>query len=214
MALPAARTPPPGVSVRQAGDAETMTELFEGFSSAMSSGLLMVYGVLVVLFASFLQPITILLSLPLSIGGAMLGLFAAGQPISMPVAIGILMLMGIVTKNAIMLVDFGLEGIAQGMAPRDAIVDAGRKRARPIVMTTLAMVAGMIPSALAIGAGGEARAPIAIAVIGGLIVSTVLSLVFVPAFFVLMNDLGRGIGRVFGTAARRGGKGPEPARVS
>jgi multidrug efflux pump subunit AcrB len=214
MALPAARTPPPGVSVRQAGDAETMTELFEGFSTAMSSGLLMVYGVLVVLFASFLQPITILLSLPLSIGGAMLGLFAAGQPISMPVAIGILMLMGIVTKNAIMLVDFGLEGIAQGMAPRDAIVDAGRKRARPIIMTTLAMVAGMIPSALAIGAGGEARAPIAIAVIGGLIVSTVLSLVFVPAFFVLMNDVGRGIGRVFGAAGRQGAEGPQPARVS
>jgi len=123
----------------------------------------------------------------------------------MPVAIGILMLMGIVTKNAIMLVDFGLEGVAQGMSPSEAIVDAGRKRARPIVMTTFAMVAGMIPSAVAIGAGGEARAPIAIAVIGGLIVSTVLSLVFVPAFFVLMDDLGRGLQRLFGRTARQRG---------
>jgi len=191
MALPSVRNPPPGVTVREVGDAETMAELFDGFAVAMQAGLLMVYGVLVLLFVSFLQPITILFSLPLSIGGAVLGLLAAGQPISMPVAIGILMLLGIVTKNAIMLVDFGLDAMARGLPREEAIVDAGRKRARPIVMTTVAMVAGMVPSALAFGVGGEARAPIAIAVIGGLLVSTVLSLVFVPAFFVLMDDLGR-----------------------
>lgn len=201
LALPAARNPKPGVTVREAGDAETMTELFAGFSVAMQAGLLMVYGVLVLLFNSFLQPITILFSLPLSIGGAVLGLWAAGQPISMPVAIGILMLLGIVTKNAIMLVDFGLEAMAQGLPRDEAIVDAGRKRARPIVMTTVAMVAGMVPSALAIGAGGEARAPIAIAVIGGLLLSTLLSLLFVPAFFVLMEDMA-GIGRRFGLGPR------------
>ncbi len=201
LALPAARDLPPGVSVREAGDAETMTELFAGFQFAMGAGLLLVYGVLVLLFASFLQPITILFSLPLSIGGAMLGLLAAGEPISMPVSIGILMLLGIVTKNAILLVDFGLEAKAAGLPPAEAIVDAGRKRARPIVMTTVAMVAGMVPSALAFGAGGEARAPIAIAVIGGLVVSTLLSLVFVPAVFMIMDDLGRWLDR-FGRPAR------------
>jgi multidrug efflux pump subunit AcrB len=168
-----------------------MTELFNGFSIAMQAGLLLVYGVLVLLFASFLQPLTILFSLPLSIGGAMLGLLAVHQPISMPVSIGILMLLGIVTKNAILLVDFGLEAQSHGMSPEEAIVDAGRMRARPIIMTTVAMVAGMVPSALAIGAGGEARAPIAIAVIGGLVVSTILSLVFVPAVFVLVEDFSR-----------------------
>ena len=119
------------------------------------------------------------------------------KPISLPVVIGILMLMGIVTKNAIMLVDFAIEQIAAGMPRKEAIVDAGRKRARPIVMTTLAMVAGMLPSAYALGDGGEFRSPMAIAVIGGLLVSTVLSLVFVPSFFILMDYVGKGLRRVF-----------------
>jgi len=119
------------------------------------------------------------------------------------------MLLGIVTKNAIMLVDFGLEAMARGMPREEAIVDAGRKRARPVVMTTVAMVAGMVPSALAIGAGGEARAPIAIAVMGGLIVSTVLSLVFVPAFFVVMDDVAR-LGRRFGPREKALDQEPEP----
>jgi multidrug efflux pump subunit AcrB len=108
------------------------------------------------------------------------------------------MLMGIVTKNAIMLVDFAVEEVAKGIPRFDAVIDAGRKRARPIVMTTLAMVAGMIPSAMAIGDGGEFRAPMAIAVIGGLLVSTVLSLVFVPSFFTVMDDVGKLIWYVFG----------------
>jgi multidrug efflux pump subunit AcrB len=202
LALPVARTPPAGVTVREAGDAEVMTELFNGFSIAMQAGLLLVYSVLVLLFASFLQPLTILFSLPLSIGGAMLGLLAVHQPISMPVSIGILMLLGIVTKNAILLVDFGLEAQSHGMSSEEAIVDAGRMRARPIIMTTVAMVAGMVPSALAIGAGGEARAPIAIAVIGGLVVSTILSLVFVPAVFVLVEDFSRFLRRFFSRPAR------------
>jgi multidrug efflux pump subunit AcrB len=105
--------------------------------------------------------------------------------------IGILMLMGIVTKNAIMLVEFAIESIRAGMTREDAIIDAGMKRARPIVMTTIAMAAGMIPSALAFGAGGEFRSPMALAVIGGLIFSTVLSLIFVPAMFLMMDDVGR-----------------------
>jgi len=112
--------------------------------------------------------------------------------------IGVLMLMGIVTKNAIMLVDFAIERRAEGMSRSDAIIDAGRKRARPIVMTTIAMVAGMIPSALGLGDGGEFRSPMAIGVIGGLIVSTVLSLVFVPSFYTVMDDASRVVGRLFG----------------
>ncbi len=116
----------------------------------------------------------------------------------MPVYIGLLMLMGIVTKNAIMLVDFGVEKMKEGVERNAAIIDAGRKRARPIVMTTLAMAAGMLPSAMAFGDGGEFRSPMAIAVIGGLLVSTVLSLVFVPAFFTVMDDLGILMSRMFG----------------
>ena len=189
LALPAATNLPEGVTIKQTGDAEVMGEVFEGFALAMGAGLMMVFGVLVLLFGNFLQPLTILFSLPLSIGGAILGLLIFHMPISMPVVIGILMLMGVVTKNAIMLVDFAVEEMARGVDRVTAIVDAGRKRARPIVMTTIAMAAGMVPSALAIGIGGEFRAPMAVAVIGGLIVSTVLSLVFVPAIFLLVDDL-------------------------
>jgi multidrug efflux pump subunit AcrB len=145
------------------------------------------------LFGTFLQPITILFSLPLSIGGAIFLLLATGtKQLTIPVWIGIMMLMGIVTKNAIMLVDFAVESIHAGMSRAEAVVDAGKKRARPIVMTTIAMAAGMTPSALALEAGGEFRSPMAIAVIGGLIFSTVLSLVFVPAMFMLMDDIARG----------------------
>ena len=197
LALPAAQNLPDGVKVKQFGDAEIMAEVFEGFAKAMGAGLMMVYAVLVLLFASFLQPITILFSLPLSIGGAIVALALTGNPISLPVVIGILMLMGIVTKNAIMLVDFAVEQIKHGMDRNEAIIDAGRKRARPIVMTTIAMVGGMVPSALALDAGGEFRSPMAIAVIGGLISSTVLSLLFVPAVYVLVDDFGRGTWALF-----------------
>ncbi|NEU11405.1 efflux RND transporter permease subunit [Methylobacterium sp. BTF04] len=195
--LPAAKNLPPGVTIRQTGDAEVMGEVFEGFALAMGAGLMMVFGVLVLLFGNFLQPLTILFSLPLSIGGAILGLLIFNKPISMPVVIGILMLMGVVTKNAIMLVDFAIEEMAAGVDRATAIIDAGRKRARPIVMTTIAMAAGMVPSAMALGIGGEFRAPMAIAVIGGLIVSTGLSLIFVPAIFVLVDDLSRLFVRLF-----------------
>ena len=197
-ALPTAKNLPPGVTLQQTGDAEVMGEVFASFGKAMGAGIMMVLGVLILLFANFLQPFTILLSLPLSIGGAILALVLTQKAISLPVVIGFLMLMGIVTKNAIMLVDFAIEEMARGVDRVTAIVDAGRKRARPIVMTTIAMAAGMVPSAMAFGAGGEFRAPMAIAVIGGLLVSTLLSLVFVPAFFVLMDDLSRFFAWAFG----------------
>ncbi len=198
LALPAAKQLPAGVELKQFGDAEIMGEVFESFAKAMGAGIMMVYAVLVLLFGSFLQPITILFSLPLSVGGAIVALAITGQPVSLPVVIGILMLMGIVTKNAIMLVDFAIEEMHRGVPRTEAIVDAGRKRARPIIMTTIAMIGGMLPSAIGSGAGGEFRAPMAIAVIGGLASSTLLSLVFVPAVFAVMDDIGKGVWRVFG----------------
>ena len=197
-ALPEALHLPPGVHLQNGGDAEIMDEVFSGFAMAMGVGLMIVLGLLVLLFRSLFQPLTVLLSLPLCLGGVILALLLTGQPISLPVAIGILMLMGIVTKNAIMLVDFARERQAQGVSRQEAIIDAGRKRARPIVMTTLAMVAGMVPSALSLGDGGEFRAPMATGVIGGLIVSTVLSLVFVPSLYTVMDGLSRRLGRLFG----------------
>ena len=193
--LPVMKGVPKGITVSQSGDAESLNELANGFRTAMIGGLMMVYAVLVLLFGSFLQPITILFSLPLSIGGAIIALLLTGQQLTTPVWIGVLMLMGIVTKNAIMLVDFAMESMHAGIERDLAIVDAGQKRARPIIMTTIAMIAGMMPAALAYGAGGEFRAPMAIAVIGGLTVSTLLSLVFVPAFMAMMDDVGRFIWR-------------------
>jgi len=193
--LPVMKSLPKGVKVSPSGDAESLNELSEGFATAITAGLMMVYAVLVLLFGTFLQPITILFSLPLSIGGAIAALLLTGKQLTTPVWIGILMLMGIVTKNAIMLVEFAVEAIREGKRRDEAIIDAGMKRARPIVMTTIAMAAGMMPSALAFGAGGEFRSPMALAVIGGLVFSTVLSLVFVPAMFMMMDDLGAFIWR-------------------
>lgn len=189
---------PASVSLQPSGDAEVQDEVANGFITAMGTGILIVLGLLVVLFGSVFQPVTILLSLPLSFGGVALSLLVTENSISMPVYIGLLMLMGIVTKNAIMLVDFAIEEVAHGIERGVAIVDAGRKRARPIIMTTLAMAAGMLPSAFALGDGGEFRAPMAIAVIGGLLVSTLLSLIFVPSFFTVMDDFGWLMQRIFG----------------
>ena len=189
---------PDGVWIAATGDAEIQGEVVQGFITAMTTGLMLVLVVLILLFGSVFQPITILLSLPLSFGGVVIALLATGKPVSMPVYIGLLMLMGIVTKNAIMLVDFAVEETARGADRKTALLEAGRKRARPIVMTTIAMAAGMAPSAWGVGDGGEFRAPMAIAVIGGLIVSTVLSLVFVPSFYAVMDDLSKGVNWLFG----------------
>jgi hydrophobe/amphiphile efflux-1 (HAE1) family protein len=188
--LPVMKSLPKGVKVAPSGDAEALKDLASGFVTAMTLGLMIVYAVLVLLFGTFTQPITILFSLPLSIGGAIAALLLTGNQLTVPVYIGMLMLMGIVTKNAIMLVEFAVESIREGKPRAEAIIDAGMKRARPIVMTTIAMAAGMTPSALAEGAGGEFRSPMALAVIGGLVFSTVLSLVFVPAMFMMMDDVG------------------------
>jgi multidrug efflux pump subunit AcrB len=197
MALPIMKNLPEGVGLLVTGDAEIEAEVFGGFAKAMGLGLVIVFGVLVLLFGSFFHPVTIMLSLPLSIGGVILALLITNNPISMPVVIGILMLLGIVTKNAIMLVDFAVEAEHRGVPRDEAIIDAGRKRARPIIMTTIAMAAGMLPPAFGVGDGGEFRAPMAIGVIGGLLVSTVLSLVFVPSFYSVVDSVSRFTRRMF-----------------
>ncbi|WP_417417803.1 efflux RND transporter permease subunit [Hoeflea sp.] len=188
---------PAGVQVLEAGDAEVQAEMQESFLNAMLMGLMLVLTVLILLFKDVIQPFTILFSLPLAIGGVAAGLILTNNAMSMPVLIGILMLMGIVTKNAILLVDFAVELIRTGRERVGAMIEAGQKRARPIVMTSIAMSAGMLPSALGVGEGGSFRAPMAIAVIGGIIVSTVLSLVVVPSFFLIMDDLSRLLSRIF-----------------
>ncbi len=196
--LPEAKALPKSVRLVASGDSEASNEVRGGFLQAMGLGLVMVLGVLVLLFGSVFPPITILLSLPLCFGGVVVALLVTQNPVSMPVFIGVLMLMGVVTKNAIMLVEFAVEERAKGIERFEAIIDAGRKRARPIVMTTIAMAAGMLPSAYGLGDGGEFRAPMAIAVIGGLLVSTILSLVFVPSFYIVMDDLGRIVSKQLG----------------
>lgn len=197
-ALPTLKHLPQGVHLVETGDTELMKELYTNFSIAMVTGILMVFAVLVLLFARVLQPITILSSLPLSIGGAVLALALTNHAVSLGVMIGFLMLMGIVAKNSILLVDFAIEEMRAGKDRLTAIVEAGHKRARPIVMTTVAMVAGMMPVALGFGGDEAFRGPMAIAVIGGLITSTGLTLVIVPSAFALIDDIERWAGPKFG----------------
>jgi multidrug efflux pump subunit AcrB len=187
--LPALKNLPQGVHLVETGDSEFMTELFNNFLIAMLTGVLMVLAVLVLLFVRVFQPITILSALPLSLGGAVLALVLTGTPFSLPVVIGLLMLMGIVAKNSILLVDFAIEEMRAGKPRLEAILEAGHKRARPIVMTTVAMVAGMLPVAIGWGGDSDFRGPMAIAVIGGLITSTMLTLVIVPAVFTVFDDI-------------------------
>jgi multidrug efflux pump subunit AcrB len=197
-ALPTLKHLPQGVHLVETGDTELMKELYTNFSIAMTTGILMVFAVLVLLFARVLQPITILSSLPLSIGGAVLALALTAHAVSLGVMIGFLMLMGIVAKNSILLVDFAIEEMRAGKDRLTAVLEAGHKRARPIVMTTVAMVAGMMPVALGFGGDEAFRGPMAIAVIGGLITSTGLTLVIVPAAFTLIDDIERWLGPKFG----------------
>jgi len=200
---------PPSVHLAESGDAKIQAEMQQSFGNAMLLGLMLVLVVLILLFKDVIQPFTILFSLPLAIGGVAVALIITQNALSMPVLIGILMLMGIVTKNAILLVDFAIEMRRHGMERVHAMVEAGRKRARPIIMTSIAMSAGMLPSALGVGEGGSFRAPMAIAVIGGIIVSTVLSLVVVPAFFLIMDDLSTLLGRIFGRFVGKKEEDPE-----
>jgi HAE1 family hydrophobic/amphiphilic exporter-1 len=189
-ALPAMRNLPKGVFEVPTGDVENLGELLTGFIFAFAAGVLLMYFVLVLLFKNFGYPITILTALPLSFGGAFGLLLLLGKPFSVPVLIGILMLMGIAAKNSILLVEYAIVSRSERGATRtEALLDAAHKRARPIIMTTLAMGAGMLPIAAGIGADTEFRAPMAIAVIGGLMTSTLLSLIFVPVVFTVVDDI-------------------------
>ncbi len=189
LTLPSLRELPPGVSRTSVGDAEAMADLFNGFGLAMAAGVLCIYAVLVLLFKQFVQPVTILAALVLSVPGAFLALFATHTALSMPSLIGMIMLMGIATKNSILLVDYVILARREhGLSRWDALLDGCGKRARPIVMTTLAMGAGMLPIALGIGVDPSFRSPMAIVVIGGLITSTFLSLLVIPVIFTVVDD--------------------------
>lgn len=197
--LPSIRNLPPGVAQRNIGDAEVMGELFASFGLAMLTGVLCIFVVLVLLFKDFLQPVTILAALPLSLGGAFVGLLIAGKSFSMPSLIGLIMLMGIATKNSILLVEYAIVARNEkGMSRLDAVIDACHKRAQPIIMTTIAMAAGMLPIAIGTGdADTSFRSPMAIAVIGGLMTSTFLSLLVIPVVYTLMDDFEHGLKRLF-----------------
>ncbi|WP_234266490.1 efflux RND transporter permease subunit [Hydrogenophaga sp. NFH-34] len=198
--LPSMRNLPAGVSVLEIGDAEVQGELFASFGLAMLTGVLCIYIVLVLLFKAFLMPVTILPALLMSFGGAFVALLVTNKSFSMPSLIGLVMLMGVASKNSILLVEYAIEARRQRGLPRlEAILDACHKRARPIIMTSIAMIAGMLPVALGSGAADASfRSPMAIAVIGGLITSTLLSLLVVPAVFTMMDDLGKFAARLFG----------------
>lgn len=187
--LPSLQTLPKGVSKAATGDAEMLLEMFTNFAKSLGLGILLVYAVLVLLFRTPFQPVTIMMALPLSIGGAMLGLLAFNQALGLSAVIGILMLMGIVGKNSILLVDYVVEIRESGHTRLEALLEAGQNRSRPIVMTTIAMVAGMLPTALGFGESVEFRQPMAVTVIGGLLLSTLLSLVFVPVVYTYIDDL-------------------------
>lgn len=190
--LPTMKNLPPSVTRTNIGDAEVMQELFSSFGLAMLTGVLCIYVVLVLLFKDFLQPITILVALPLSLGGAFVLLLLAKSSFSMPSLIGLIMLMGIASKNSILLVDYAIIARNEkGYSRFNALLDACHKRARPIIMTTLAMGAGMLPIALGIGTDPSFRSPMAISVIGGLITSTFLSLLVIPVVYTFIDDINR-----------------------
>jgi multidrug efflux pump subunit AcrB len=193
LALPSLKNLPAGILQTTVGDAEAMGELFQSFGLAMLTGVLCIYIVLVLLFRDFVQPLTILAALVLSVPGAFLALFISQTALSMPSMIGLIMLMGIATKNSILLIDYvilarrGIDG-QPGLDRWHALLDACRKRARPIIMTTIAMGAGMLPIAIGLGTDPSFRAPMAIVVIGGLITSTFLSLLVIPVVFTFVDD--------------------------
>jgi HAE1 family hydrophobic/amphiphilic exporter-1 len=189
--LPIMKHLPPGVAQATNGQTQQFVELFGQMGIAILTGISMIFAVLVLLFRSFFKPVIILSALPLAIGGAFLGLLFMGMSISIPSLIGLLMLMGLAAKNSILLVEYAIEREREGMSQREAIMEACRERARPIIMTSMAMAAGMLPTAMALGKGSEFRQPMAVAVIGGLITSTVLSLVMVPVVYEIVDDFER-----------------------
>ncbi|MBD2579836.1 efflux RND transporter permease subunit [Oscillatoria sp. FACHB-1406] len=197
-ALPAMKSLPADVSEESAGDAKIMRDVFTRFGTALGFAIISIYAILVLLYNNFLYPLAILSALPLSVGGALLGLMVAQKELALFALIGIVLLMGLVTKNAILLVDFALAAEQEGMPQFKAVVQAGVSRLRPILMTSLSTVAGMVPIALEIGADGEVRSPMAIAVIGGFSTSTLLTLIVVPVLFTYIDNFVHWLGRKLG----------------
>ncbi|MGO7974311.1 efflux RND transporter permease subunit [Rhizobium ruizarguesonis] len=196
-ALPALQHLPSGVTLVEQGELQRSSELFQSFGLAMAIGVFCIYAILVLLFHDFLQPFTLLMALPLSLGGALVPLVVTGTSFSMSAVIGLLMLMGVVTKNSILLIEYAIMSRRQGMSRFDALVDACHKRARPIIMTTIAMACGMLPVALSLTGGDSSfRQPMAIVVIGGVMMSTLLSLVVIPVIFTFVDDLNEALKRL------------------
>ncbi|TBG94137.1 efflux RND transporter permease subunit [Rhizobium leguminosarum] len=196
-ALPALQHLPSGVTLVEQGELQRSSELFQSFGLAMAIGVFCIYAILVLLFHDFLQPFTLLMALPLSLGGALVPLVVTGTSFSMSAVIGLLMLMGVVTKNSILLIEYAIMSRRQGMPRFDALVDACHKRARPIIMTTIAMACGMLPVALSLTGGDSSfRQPMAIVVIGGVMISTLLSLVVIPVIFTFVDDLNEALKRL------------------
>jgi HAE1 family hydrophobic/amphiphilic exporter-1 len=196
--LPIINHLPPGVIYEQNfSNQQAQNQLFSGFVIAILAGIGLVYGVMVLLFGSFFKPITILSALPLSIAGAMIALLLWNSELSIPSMIGLFMLMGIAAKNSILLVEYAIERERDGASQHDALMEACRERARPIVMTSLAMMAGMLPTAMGVGEGSEFRQPMAVAVIGGLITSTALSLILVPVVYAFVDDFEAWLAPIF-----------------
>lgn len=187
-ALPIMKNLPPEVTEEPFGDARIMRDIFARFLGALSLAIISIYGILVLLYNNFLYPLAILTSLPLSIGGTLIALLITQKELGLYALIGIVLLMGLVTKNAILLVDFALSGLQEGKPQFKAVIDSGVSRLRPIIMTSVSTIAGMLPIALALGADGEIRAPMAIAVIGGFTTSTLLTLVVVPVIFTYIDS--------------------------
>ncbi len=186
--LPSMKNLPDGVTSGSVGEADVMRDVFTRFLTAFVLAILAVYTVLVTLFGGFLHPFTIMVALPLSIGGAVLGLIVGGKPIGLMALIGILMLMGIVTKNSILLVEHAITLEKEGMSRNQSVIESALARVRPIIMTSIAMISGMLPIALSIGAGTAPKSPLAIAVIGGLTTSTIFTLVVIPAVYTYIDD--------------------------
>ena len=193
-ALPIMKALPQGVSNQAAGNDKMQNEMIANISVALPAGILLVFSVLVLLYRRFVSPLVNMGSLFLAPLGGLIALLIKGEPISMPVFIGILMLFGIVAKNSILLIDFAIEEMDKGTTKLAAIIEAGHKRAQPIVMTTVAMVAGMIPTSLSLGGDGAWRAPMGTTVIGGLTLSTLLTLLIVPAGFSLADGIEKRLG--------------------
>jgi hydrophobe/amphiphile efflux-1 (HAE1) family protein len=190
--LPSAQQLPPGIRIIETGDTEVFVELFTGFLLAMGTGIFCVYAVLLLLYNNAFHPITILMAVPLCAGGAFGALLITHNYLSLPALIGLLMLIGIATKNSILLVDYAeMAEHEQGMSRFDAVIDACHKRVQPVLMTSIAMGAGMMPIALGFGADSSFRAPMAVAVIGGLVTSTLLSLIVIPAVYTVIDDIAR-----------------------